>query len=286
MRLVSAADITRSPVGAALVLLGAALAQAPSAVAARPACPSDMARVGRACIDRYEGSLVRLDERGRERGAHSPFFPVGGARVKARSRAGVSPQAYITQREAASACAEAGKRLCTDEEWLLACRGQQQRAYPYGPKEKAGRCNDHGVSPLLRLHGKPATELFTFELMNDPRLNQVPGSLAKTGRFRRCKNPNGVADLVGNLHEWTADPSGTFRGGYYLDTHLNGDGCQYVTRAHSPNYRDYSIGFRCCAEQHQRLRPPKAPPQRVGKAPRSGAERPAQRARRPAPPKP
>ena len=35
--------------------------------------------------------------------------------------------------------------------------------------------------------------------------------------------------MVGNLHEWTNDPNGTFQGGYYLDTHKNGDGCTYRT---------------------------------------------------------
>ena len=28
--------------------------------------------------------------------------------------------------------------------------------------------------------------------------------------------------MVGNLHEWTADSEGTFRGGYYMDTTING----------------------------------------------------------------
>ena len=53
---------------------------------------------------------------------------------------------------------------------------------------------------------------------------------------------------MGNLHEWTADPTGTFRGGFYVDTTLNGDGCTYRTTAHGVSHRDYSTGFRCCAE--------------------------------------
>jgi 5-methylcytosine-specific restriction endonuclease McrA len=35
-------------------------------------------------------------------------------------------------------------------------------------------------------------------------------------------------------------------GGYYLDTKLNGRGCDYVTTAHAKSYYDYSTGFRCC----------------------------------------
>jgi hypothetical protein len=53
---------------------------------------------------------------------------------------------------------------------------------------------------------------------------------------------------VGNLHEWTADPAGTFRGGFYVDTKLNGPGCLYATTAHDSSHWDYSTGFRCCAD--------------------------------------
>ncbi len=87
--------------------------------------------------------------------------------------------------------------------------------------------------------------------MNDPRLNQLPLGLARTGEFRRCSNRFGVHDMVGNVHEWIEAHHGTlgvFRGGFYADAHQNGDGCGYTTRAHSPNYHDYSTGFRCCAD--------------------------------------
>ena len=83
--------------------------------------------------------------------------------------------------------------------------------------------------------------------MNDPQLNQLPGTLALTGAHGGCTNESGVYDMVGNLHEWTADPEGTFRGGYYMDTTINGDGCWYRTPGHNVAYHDYSTGFRCCA---------------------------------------
>ena len=90
--------------------------------------------------------------------------------------------------------------------------------------------------------------------MNDPRLNQLEGSLAKTGAHPSCTNDYGVFDMVGNLHEWVDDGAeergahGTFRGGYYMDTSKNGDGCSYATTAHAFDYHDYSTGFRCCAD--------------------------------------
>ena len=88
--------------------------------------------------------------------------------------------------------------------------------------------------------------------LNDPRLGQVDGALAKTGSHGDCTNGYGVLDMMGNIHEWVKTPAsvprGTFCGGYYLDTSINGDGCKYRTRAHAHDYHDYSTGFRCCAD--------------------------------------
>ena len=86
--------------------------------------------------------------------------------------------------------------------------------------------------------------------LNDPGLGQVEGALSRTGEHAQCMNAYGVFDMVGNLHEWVAtEPAlahGTFAGGYYLDTTINGDGCLYRTQAHAHEYHDYSTGFRCC----------------------------------------
>jgi formylglycine-generating enzyme required for sulfatase activity len=88
--------------------------------------------------------------------------------------------------------------------------------------------------------------------MLDPALNRLSGTIARTGTHAKCRSSYGVFDMVGNLHEWVADPRGVFRGGYYLDTHQNGDGCDYRTSAHDADYRDYSTGFRCCADVRRR----------------------------------
>lgn len=233
-----------------LLVVGAfAVAAPPDARAAR-GCRAGMVAVhSRFCIDAFEAQVDEVTERGRTVRRHSPFEQVDGKRVRARSRRGVVPQAHISRNQAAAACEVAGKRLCTDDEWKTACRGRTPTLYPYGPTWQAGRCNDRGVSPLGKLHGKkPSLDAYGFQAMNDPRLNQVPGSVAKTGHFSKCRNSFGAHDMVGNLHEWTAAPGGTFRGGYYLDTTTNGRGCEYATHAHGPSYRDYSTGFRCCED--------------------------------------
>jgi formylglycine-generating enzyme required for sulfatase activity len=232
------------------LVLGAVVAMVTLADAAKKPrrCPAEMASIeGRYCVDRHEAHLVELEAR-RER-PHSPFAPVGDRKVRARSARSRVPQAYVTRDEAERACAAAGKRLCSDDEWVGACKGRRPTLFPYGDAWQPGRCNDRGESPFNRLFGagKEAPEsAYTFDNLNDPRLNQLPRTLAATGKFARCRNAYGLFDMVGNLHEWTADPRGTFRGGYYLDVHKNGAGCDYRTVAHGPKYRDYSIGFRCC----------------------------------------
>jgi sulfatase modifying factor 1 len=213
-------------------------------------CPAGMASIlGKFCVDKYEASVVEVLVGNKTR-AHSPFAPVDGLKIKAVSKKGVKPQAYISRDQAESACEAAGKRLCSDDEWITACKGKHPTQYPYGDDHKEGYCNDSGVSSFNRYYGgggvETPQEQYTWSNMNDPRLNQLEGTLAPTGKFRKCKNGFDVYDMVGNVHEWTAARGGTFRGGYYLDTHINGDGCDYRTTAHLATYHDYSTGFRCC----------------------------------------
>jgi hypothetical protein len=198
------------------------------------------------CIDRWEASLVEVSGRGERR--FSPYEVIGQRKVRAVSRRGVVPQAYISRDEALAACNASHKRLCDEGEWVTACRGKQPTTFPYGSERHAGYCNDQGKAPLLILYKLEGDGAYGYAPMNDPRLNQVPGTVAKTGSHSHCTNGYGVFDMVGNLHEWVDDPAGTFRGGYYLDTHLNGDGCAYRTVAHDATYHDYSTGFRCCAD--------------------------------------
>jgi formylglycine-generating enzyme len=214
-------------------------------------CPDDMANVDdRTCVDLFEASLVVVGPN--DTTTPWPAFqsPEPMRTYRAVSLEGVMPQAYISGIQAAAACGAANKRLCQAVEWRLACGGSGKTTYPYGPTHAPGKCNDRGKSPMLALY--PQVER-GFNLvgaieMNDPRLNQLAGTVAKTGEFADCVNDFGIHDMVGNLHEWTADPNGTFQGGYYLDTSQNGDGCSYRTAAHDFAYHDYSTGFRCCAD--------------------------------------
>jgi hypothetical protein len=214
-------------------------------------CPPNMANIeGRFCIDKYEASLVEILPDGEER--PFPYFQrVGKHKVRAVSEKGVYPQAHISGREAAAACKASGKRLCKPREWKMACKGPEKLQYGYDNKRKPGTCNDNGRSPLGFYHAaavKNGSAFASDKIMNDPQLNQLPGTLAETGSHEGCTNGYGVYDMVGNIHEWVDDPAGTFQGGYYLDVEQNGEGCGYRTDAHAVWYHDYSTGFRCCAD--------------------------------------
>ncbi len=217
-------------------------------------CPPDMASIDDLyCVDRYEASLLEILPDGSE-AAFSPFLPVEGHSVRAVSEPGVYPQGYISELQAQEACALSGKRLCTPREWRQACMGPERHVWGYGADRERGRCNDAGRSPVVAVYGhEDLTQraMWDWERMNNPVLNQISSTLAKTGAFGDCTNDYGVYDMVGNLHEWVADPHGTFQGGYYQDTVLNGDGCTYVTKAHATWYHDYSTGFRCCSDVAQ-----------------------------------
>lgn len=214
-------------------------------------CPTDMANVsGRFCVDKYEGSVVERLTDGTVR-PHSPFHapaPTEGLVYLARSVADVVPQGYISAAQAQGACKASSKRLCHPAEWRAACGGSEGLAYPYGPTRIAGKCHDSGATPMMTYHASTMKRGWGLAELNDPRNNQLEGGLAKTGASPECINDFGAYDMVGNLHEWTADPNGTFQGGYWLDTAQHGDGCAYRTIAHAFDYHDYSTGFRCCAD--------------------------------------
>lgn len=248
-------------------------------------CPSDMAIVdNHYCVDRYEIALV--DEHSGE--AFSPYFPVlsrydeflsarardaeslrrgdagtgdsvpmpelpstqasGKMTPMAVSRPNVVPNGHLTLPVAQAACKAAGKRLCRLDEWKRACRGAADQKFPYGSEYRAKQCNvfreDH---PGHILYG-------SFSVgMQDPRMGTVASKsgplLRKTGETRSCASQWGkdaIYDMVGNLDEWVDDPEGTFVGGFF--SRATKEGCDSIVTAHAGNYRDYSIGARCCSD--------------------------------------
>jgi Sulfatase-modifying factor enzyme 1 len=246
-------------------------------------CSDDMVRIGgQFCIDRFEASMI--DDEGER--PLSPYYPpqrallrsvfeewtqriadgTAGAALalpfvsdwqreqnfkpRAVSKRDVVPQGYLSKTLAETACSNAGKRLCTLDEWTLACRGQHGTKFPYGPSYRADACNVfRQAHPGMTLHGS-----FSVDLL-DPRLNQVTEAgkplLRPTGGTETCKSQWGddtVYDMVGNLDEWVDEPGGTFVGGFYARP--TRQGCESKITAHAPRYLDYSVGTRCCDTLH------------------------------------
>jgi hypothetical protein len=246
-------------------------------------CPPDMVAVaGRVCVDRYEASLVSRDT-----GADlSPYYPPSQALAaslfeiwsssreasapgtlarilpipplpegmaasffpRAISEPGRVPNGYTSGAHAAQACLAAGKRLCSEAEWVTACRGEAQTPFPYGAAYRQDACNvfreEH---PAHVLHG-------TFSMNHlDPRLNQVEVRgrplLRRTGDTPSCASRWGddtIFDMVGNVDEWIDDPEGTFLGGFYARSTRRG--CDARIAGHPIDYLDYSTGVRCCKD--------------------------------------
>ncbi len=180
--------------------------------------------------------------------AWCPFDNPGTTPVRAISVSGAVPQAYIDagyrrvmhapMRANASAPMPNGSR---------ACQGPGGTTYPYGNADELGVCNDHRAEhPAVEYFGTSAGSIYT--MLGNACLDQMPETVDPTGSLKGCVTAEGAFDMMGNLHEWTANPSGAFRGGYYMDTMINGPGCLYVTTAHVTSYWDYSTGFRCCAD--------------------------------------
>lgn len=209
-------------------------------------CPSGMLRIDTFCVDRFEASLRLVHADGSTSGWSPYWHPVPGLRYRAVSLRGGVPQGYVSGTQAAAACAEAGKRLCSDTEWLRACQGPTRTTYPYGNTRRDGVCNDaRATHPAIECFGTSASWIWSD--IGYPGINQQADTVSLAGSHTGCVTAEGAYDMMGNLHEWTADPAGTFRGGYYVDTRINGNGCLYATTAHDTSHWDYSTGFRCCA---------------------------------------
>lgn len=169
-------------------------------IAAEPGtggCAAGMVRVATFCIDRYEAALID-DTPGNAGAPWSPYFNPGATAVHAISALDAVPQGYISQIQAGAACQAAGKRLCTDQEWLRGCQGAAATIYPYGSTYLSGACNDkRTVNPLVEYFGAGAT--YTFNQLNHPCLNQLRPGLDRAGRNAECASAEGVYDMAGNV---------------------------------------------------------------------------------------
>ena len=141
-------------------------------------CPGDMVLVpaapGSFCIDKYEASAgpgCPVPEPTSQTGTRENLDT--GA-CQPASRAGAVPWRFISQTQAEMACAQAGKRLPTNEEWYLAALGTPDPESGWGP-------DDCQVDNNWYSH---------------------PGL---TGSGKKCLSAAGAFDMSGNVWEWVKD---------------------------------------------------------------------------------
>lgn len=168
-------------------------------------------------IDAVEGSL---DDEGR-----------------AVSQAGVPP-GQVTWHGARAACAAAGKRLCTAQEWRTACAGT-----PPVDDDASGSILDDFLEGRLYPYGDHHKDNWCYEGGNREKSKPRP-----TGRMAGCRSPEGVYDLAGNMAEWvgaTADDAVLLGGHFYLGDKAN---CGAVYDVFGAGLSNATTGFRCCSD--------------------------------------
>jgi hypothetical protein len=204
---------------------GAALLEGPDGGKHRPrgGCSSNMVRAGNFCIDRYE----------------------------APNRRGARPMVMQSANDANGWCQDHHKRLCTEDEWISACQGEERRAYPYGNEHVDERCNDD--KPWLKVDEALLAKWPSPEAKAHAKdLYQATPS----GSKRKCVSEAGARDMTGNVEEWvvrTREHANAFPyiliGCYWAGCYGGSKPtCHSTNNAHGPEFRFYETGFRCCRD--------------------------------------
>lgn len=135
------------------------------------------------------------------------------------NKRGSAPTTNVTWADARRMCESKGRRLCTEEEWEKACKGPGNARWPYGNVFDANMCN-------------------TEDEAGEDRTAQP------SGRFARCRSGYGVADLSGNVAEWTADKVQKGGSAEKPDFAVR---CS-ARKSAAATARSAEVGFRCCAD--------------------------------------
>ncbi len=138
------------------------------------------------------------------------------------NRKGVVPQAYISLYQATDSCYSVKKRLCTAEEWMVACAGPYTWKYPYGQNYERYGCVTHETT------------------------------VAPSGSKPECRTFFGAFDMSGNLLEWTStraveNEAFTYVMGGFWESGPK-SGCRDRRYSYYPQNRHNPVGFRCCRD--------------------------------------
>jgi hypothetical protein len=177
------------------------------------------------------------------------------------------PVVWVAPVQAKVICELQGKRLCAQEEWITACRGDpddgKDQRFAYGDEMDLDVCNTNKPAAKFGPNCDPDSAATAWKTCST---NTEP-----TGAFPRCKSRFGVFDQHGNVAEimTRADPDGhtysQLKGSafFYVDVARKPDERQVKGRetypdqcAHDPRWHvepmneawhvNYHLGFRCC----------------------------------------
>jgi formylglycine-generating enzyme required for sulfatase activity len=236
-----------------------------------------------ACMEGLRGVTLQTEAQRAACGGHENMVPIYKHGDPAEAKVCIDvfeypnkpcelPMVWVPPAHAAALCEMQGKRLCAQEEWVLACRGDpaggEPSQYAYGDELDLGICNTN--KPASQWSDKPC----------DPRTIDTTWETCATntepvGSFPRCRSRFGVFDLHGNVAEAMTrlEPEdgkvySQLKGSafFYVDVARKpnepSDRRTYVDLcAHDPRWHvqpirkafhvNYHLGFRCCYEIHK-----------------------------------
>lgn len=183
------------------------------------------------CIDRFEASRggSMPDEDGDHAGA-------------ARSVSMAVPWVNVTALEAAAACDDAGKSLCTHQQWQNAC-------YQVFLDGQGNSCRERPRLECSSAWPFPYGPEYNPEVCHGPDRNSAGPD--PTGAHPACAGATGALDIVGNVAEWVIieDELGAMTGfGIAGGSFASGraDVSCGGLQIPEPGASGPDIGFRCC----------------------------------------
>ena len=160
--------------------------------------PERSVRLSGFSIDRFEVTNAQYQRYLRATGVSVPAYWTG---IDYPPGQADRPVVGIGWSEANDYCAWAGKRLPTEAEWERACRGADDRTYPWGDEWNADLLNV--VSLQLPLDD-PVGRDPAWPLLLENQATGEPG-LRPVGSYPDGASPDRVFDLQGNAAEWVVD---------------------------------------------------------------------------------